>query len=67
MIELFLDVINKNLYQDYEIHQDEADDVLHALEKAGMLPPLSTPKLVPDLTRKGTFMHTETKREWDDE
>lgn len=47
--------------------EDAAEKMLSSIEELGMAPPLSNSKLVPDPTRKGTMMHTESKREWDNE
>ena len=44
----------------------EARYVLDVIEQAGMLPPLSEAKLVPDHLRSGT-KHSEVKREWEAE
>lgn len=49
------------------VSDELAEDFLAMLEEIGMQPPLSTATLVLDPTRKGTFMHTEAKREWDEE
>lgn len=38
-IELIQSTYNKTSYQDYEMGSQDADDILTALEKAGMLPP----------------------------
>ena len=44
-----------------------ASIVLFALEELGMLPPLSTVRVVPNESRPGTLMHTQAKHEWDEE
>lgn len=44
-----------------------AKEVLEFIESKGMLPPTCTVKIIPDPTRPGKMMHTETKREWDEE
>ncbi len=54
-------------YMYYGHNAKLAEEVLGFLEELGMQPPLSEVKLVPDPTRKGTMMHTEAKREWDEE
>jgi hypothetical protein len=59
-IELIMDTYNKNVYQDYEMYKEEAEDILIALEKSGMLPPLCTVTI-----KDGK--HTPTERRWDHE
>ena len=49
------------------VSNNTAEKFVQFLEELGIQPPLSTPKIIPDPTRKGTVMHTESKREWDNE
>jgi len=39
MVKLFLEEINKGLYQDYMMDEDEVSSLLKFLEDKGMLPP----------------------------
>lgn len=64
MIKILIDAVNENVYQDSQIGEHEANNILETIEHSGMIPPEGTKIMGYNKERKPV---TYPVREWEPE